>query len=285
MDCVEDTQLAIDYFVKSEFPEAEGENFIFNYGGQYIFIYGLLQALFLQQNALMDIAEVLNFGLKFEKNGTYSELYEIREIRNKVAGHPTKRKHREEWKSTHSIVRTSMTKESFEIRSKYKEQKESEFEEINTLKYISVQEEKVKEIINNLISQMKKLDKEIKMKFANDKMSDLFRDPQINNYFDWLIYYFAEENIGSISQAKIAIRNINKIYQNFKNKYVERFHKRKEIEERDIESLINIFENWFDKNLHIEKKVMYFLTKQLKIEFYKLKETAENIDNEFLLKD
>ena len=151
MDCVEDTQLAIDYFVKSEFPEAEGENFIFNYGGQYIFIYGLLQALFLQQNALMDIAEVLNFGLNFEKNGIYPELYEIREIRNKVVGHPTKRKYGKEWRSTHSIVRTSMTKESFEIRSKYKEQKESEFEEINTLKYISVQEEKVKEIINNLV--------------------------------------------------------------------------------------------------------------------------------------
>ncbi len=51
MDCLEDTQLVINYFVKSDFPKAEGKDFLFNYGGQYIYVYGLFQALFLQQDA------------------------------------------------------------------------------------------------------------------------------------------------------------------------------------------------------------------------------------------
>jgi len=37
MNCIEDNQLAINYYKKSKFPKPEGENFIFFYGGQYLY--------------------------------------------------------------------------------------------------------------------------------------------------------------------------------------------------------------------------------------------------------
>lgn len=60
-DCMEDTQEVINQYLDSNFPSS--------YGGRYLYIYGLLQALFVQQNTLKVIYKILlNKDLNLEKN-------------------------------------------------------------------------------------------------------------------------------------------------------------------------------------------------------------------------
>lgn len=78
MDMVGDTQLAID--AVSDRRASDGQ--------RYLEIYGLFQAFFLQQDALVNLATGLNLGRIDTLNGHFSS---IRDLRNKYFGHPTKR--------------------------------------------------------------------------------------------------------------------------------------------------------------------------------------------------
>ena len=69
MDMMEYTQVAIDAFAKKEKPEK---------GEVYLEIFGLLQALFLQQDVALHLAEALEFEVSIDE---YPRLKEIREIR------------------------------------------------------------------------------------------------------------------------------------------------------------------------------------------------------------
>jgi len=281
MDCLEDTQLAINYFVESDFPKAEGKDFIFNFGGQYIYVYGLFQALFLQQDALKDFGEVIGCKIDFKKE--YPELFGLRDIRNKIVGHPTKRSYNKKWKSTHSIVRTSMTKTNIKIRSKYKKNHNADYEKINIKELIIIQKKEITSIINNLMNQIEIRDKEIKMKFKNDKLTDLFNNNLLNNYFSYMLEYFNGDS-ASKSMADMGFIMIKEIIDKFQQMHKERYHS-EEFTNFDIYELLNIINQWKNNEIQLNNKVLYFLIKQLKIEFFKLKEDAKEIDNQFLIEE
>src|SRR6185437_4035424 len=76
----------------------------------YLTIYGLFQALILQQDASRHLCEALN--IPFEVN----PLLDIRDIRNSAVGHPTKRDRGKP--ATHSFIsRSSMSKKGFQLHS------------------------------------------------------------------------------------------------------------------------------------------------------------------------
>ena len=271
MDCVEDTQLAINYFKESDFPK--------NNGGKYFFIYGLFQALFLQQNSLKDIGEVINYKIDYKIK--YPELYRLRDIRNKIVGHPTKRGHNKKWKSTHSIIRTSMTKTSIEIRSKYEENHNADYEEVNIKELMKIQKEEIKNIIIDLINQIELRDEEIKMDFKNDKLISLFDNCLLDNYFVYLLEFFDGDHTKE-TMAKMGFKMIKEVCEKFQQKNKERYCSN-EFVNSDIYKLSEIFNQWLNNKTKLNMCVMYFLTKQLKIEFDDLKETAKYIDTQFAI--
>lgn len=79
MDMIGDSQLAIDAFGGSTTDD----------GQAYLEIYGLFQAMFLQQDALVN----LTAGLKLGNLRVFDDpdMGRVRELRNKYFGHPTKR--------------------------------------------------------------------------------------------------------------------------------------------------------------------------------------------------
>jgi hypothetical protein len=79
MDVIDDTTLAILAFEKEDHPEAE-------VGLGYLKLYGLLQAMYLQQNALITIGKCIDKKIDIEKG--YPGLSEIRNVRTYIAGHP-----------------------------------------------------------------------------------------------------------------------------------------------------------------------------------------------------
>src|SRR5438552_140615 len=79
LDVIGDTDLAIKAYTNKECGTSKGAT--------YLAVYGLLQALFMQQDALMNLGESLGIDDKIEN---YPRLKEIREIRNVSIGHPTR---------------------------------------------------------------------------------------------------------------------------------------------------------------------------------------------------
>jgi hypothetical protein len=79
-------------------------------GGLYLIAYGLLQALFVQQDAVRHVAEAVGFDYTLP-----SPLRLIREIRNCAIGHPTKRYGADA--KSFGIIRISLDQKRFTLYS------------------------------------------------------------------------------------------------------------------------------------------------------------------------
>ena len=95
LDVIEDADEAINAYEAKEFGDSKGAH--------YLAVYGLLQALYVQQDAFYNLSEAL--GARVNRSD-YPELRRIREIRNDSIGHPTKsRPHKKRSASFHSWKR------------------------------------------------------------------------------------------------------------------------------------------------------------------------------------
>lgn len=87
LDLIEDCQIAIEEFEATEVIGVEGRT--------TLYIYGVLQALFCQQDGLFHLYKCTVNTETNEINNLFNEFNfnkEIREVRNDIAGHPTNRK-------------------------------------------------------------------------------------------------------------------------------------------------------------------------------------------------
>lgn len=105
IDVIEDCQCAIDCFKKSVIPSTFDS---------YLYIYGLLQVLVVQQNAINSIATALDpdGSILSLCQKEFETLAVIRSIRNDVAGHPTDRGGDKDNRFIR-LIRGSIRKESF----------------------------------------------------------------------------------------------------------------------------------------------------------------------------
>lgn len=100
-----DTELALHAYITDPFPPGDGAS--------YLIVYGALQTLFLQQDAIFNLAAALAIPETLDK---YARLGEIREIRNASIGHPT-RKGGKTAPSFHFITRVTLSKDGFSLLS------------------------------------------------------------------------------------------------------------------------------------------------------------------------
>lgn len=196
MDVVEDAELAIDNYLDSDLGKGDGE--------KYLRIYGVLQALFIQQNAVMHLIEALGFRRNLEKN---SKLKTIREIRNDSVGHPTKRGN---YKSYHFISRPTISKNGFQLMSVYENNK-TKFRNISVNNLIEQQRLYLKQELVNIIKVLEKKKKAHKERFKMEKLVDIFSS----------VDYYCEkifENLGKDKQPKFGCLNV-KLIQDVLNKF------------------------------------------------------------------
>jgi len=110
LDVLGDTSLAIDAFL--DFSERSKRN---GSGENYLRLYGLLQSLFVQQDAVKHLSECFDEKDDFLKDYNLSN---IRTIRNISVGHPTKRGEKGKGKPKYGfITRMSLTHDTFEINT------------------------------------------------------------------------------------------------------------------------------------------------------------------------
>ncbi|MFA6161206.1 MAG: hypothetical protein WC766_03430 [Patescibacteria group bacterium] len=187
IDTIEDTCLAIE-----NFRHEANDLFIKN---PYLATYGILQALFIQQDAVNYLKTSL-FGSSKKidwSNKKYSELAKIRQLRNETIGHPVKTEKKGK-KSEYindeitscTIDRSSLTKDGFRymlwMNSKT-ESKTIQFSEI-----IKLQDSYLGTELNSIMKELEKEEKQHKIKFKNDKLADLLSKSSL--YQINLIYGF-----------------------------------------------------------------------------------------------
>lgn len=132
--------------------------------GQYLIIYGLFQALYVQQDAVINLCK--SMGVPLAK---YPELYEIRELRNKGIGHPTPNK-KDKRKDTHSI---SIDNDSIELFS-YTETGEFSFDKYKISDCIEKQNQSLCGILQKVIEKIGAMEKEHKDKYMQNKLRECF---------------------------------------------------------------------------------------------------------------
>jgi len=107
MDVIEDTELAVSAYVDDSLGT--------DHGARYLATYGLLQAIFQQQDAINHLAEALGIPDQSQK---HPALKIIRELRNDSVGHPTKRAGgKGRGPSFHAISRISLNHARFQMLS------------------------------------------------------------------------------------------------------------------------------------------------------------------------
>ena len=204
MDVIEDADLAIESYVNREFEEKTGT--------LYLAVYGLLQALFLQQDAARHLNQALGFGdINFSN---FPELKTIRDIRNDAIGHPTKRERRTPV-SYHYISRVTLSYEGFQLLSFYSDGSHK-FKDIDISKCIADQNSGVHSILKSIIDRLREEEMTHKEKFKNEKLEEVF--PKT-------VHYYFEKIYESISNPKNNPPDFGLLHLNLIHKTIKEFQK------------------------------------------------------------
>jgi hypothetical protein len=116
LDVIGDTELALDAFLGAATRPSRGE--------WYLAIYGALQALVLQQDAVSHLGEALQIGYSPD-----STLREIRELRNDAVGHATRRG-AAPGRSFSALSRMTLSRDTFTILTTTRDPFENHFHKV-----------------------------------------------------------------------------------------------------------------------------------------------------------
>jgi hypothetical protein len=202
-----DTDLSISSYLRSVFPSDDGL--------KYLMVYGLLQALFLQQDAVTNLSDALKITIERDQR-----LQNVRNVRNLSSGHPT---HLERKKQSYFgyISRGSLSQNGFDIIQSQAESMKNDFMSIDVFQLILDQTTAISEKMDTVAKTLKERHMEHIEKHKQRSVSSLL--PETMNY------YFEKINQGIFSpgcgNADFALRMLNIVkeqYRSFQEALVER---------------------------------------------------------------
>jgi len=167
LDVVGDTELSFDACLKQREVKDDGK--------KYLLVYGALQALFIQQDAVGNLAEALNISY------TPDPLLEhIREIRNDSVGHPTKRG-RGAGRAFNFIVRWSLSRHGFTLMTTYPDGREPQFLGVSVPDLIKKQRVALTKALADVVAKLKEDEMEHRRKHKDERLQDIF--PSTMGYY------------------------------------------------------------------------------------------------------
>lgn len=169
LDVIGDATLAIDAYVDGGIGASDTAHMV---GAQYLKVYGLLQVLVVQQDAIGHLYDALDIlGRPFDiKN--YPKLDAIRTVRNASIGHPTK-KDRPKPVSYHFISRVTLRSGSFDLLSS-DEHGNNAIPTIKIGDLIANQREEGTMLLKAVSDELKRRRAEHRAKFKMEKLIDEF---------------------------------------------------------------------------------------------------------------
>jgi hypothetical protein len=161
MDVIDDVDSAMTAYLENEFPDDTGE--------KYLRIYGALQGLFIQQDALLDLVRAIHPAKGIRLNDV---LKDIREARNASVGHPTQMR-RKGVLSAHGIVQHSMCKDGLELLS-YPEKDGKMFQYVPVRELIEKQRAEAVRILSEVVEDLRGQEEIHRAQFREVKLIAVF---------------------------------------------------------------------------------------------------------------
>lgn len=204
---IDDTLLSMEDYVNNKFPDSDGL--------KYIFTYGILQSLFIQQDAIRNLAEA--FKISF----TYSELLiKIRDLRNSSIGHPTKQDTKKK-RFYNYISRISLQKQGFTLQKADIEHGKDIFLEIDIINTIKTQLEEIIPLLRKISNTLIKNDQNHKRKYKGELMTSIFSN-SINYYFEKVDETINSPKYGKKEYGLSMLELVEKDYNNFESELIKR---------------------------------------------------------------
>lgn len=147
---------------------------------KYLITYGLVQTLFIQQDAVKHLKQAV-LGINLDYRTEYPDLYQMRLIRHQTVGHPVQTTYirnnpdfsKDEISAT-TINRSTLSKKGFEyilwMHSK------TEHKHINFQEIIELQEKSLAHELSKIYKQLTTDEKTHKKKFKDEKLADLLNE-------------------------------------------------------------------------------------------------------------
>lgn len=272
IDVLEDSSWAIEYYFQNEYPS--------DTRGKYLFTYGLLQALFVQQAAADNVYNVF-FDQKVDWKKDFPKAYEVREMRNDVVGHPLDRN-----KENHHffiyLIQSFMKKESISYIKDDVDAGKSKSFDVNLMDSI---EDSAKCINHVLTKVLEKLDSEHKAyieKFKDVKMVEIFRG---------LSYAHEKIICRDPIMGEVEYKMTKEMVKNCRDEIAKRYGSENSFEAynmvfKEIDELYDLIDNEVpNSNMSKKDDVAYRLKENLLSKLEELedlcKETDEYFEDEF----
>jgi len=160
LDTVGDTELAIRAYEQSRKPPTAAD--------LYLLVYGVLQALFIQQDAVENLCQALVIDYVPDRL-----LKEIRDIRNDSTGHPTKRGGGK-GRAYNFIGQSSLTKEGFDLMTTYPDNRRPLFRRISIESLIKNQRDVIQKVLTEVLRKLKTKEANHRAKYRDQKLEDIF---------------------------------------------------------------------------------------------------------------
>lgn len=202
LDTIGDSQCAIDSYVELDWPSDLGE--------RYLRVYGLLQAMFLQQDATKHLAESLGVDLSQAEH-----LQSIRDIRNCAVGHPTKRGRKSP--TAHFISRATISKWRFDLMNSSEEG--DDFQEVDLRQLVSDQSQGVEIWLRSILETLRLREQQHRERFADMSLAELFH--RSKGYLFEKIFE-GIHNPERRSQATVHLKLIAEMHEKFRAALEER---------------------------------------------------------------
>jgi len=206
LDVIGDSLYAIESYVEEEYPEDTGL--------KYIYTYGILQGLFLMQDALRHLSEA--FDISFELTTT---LKKIRNFRNASIGHPTKQEQKGK-RYYNYISRISMNKSGFDLMQSSDDRKHS-FVHVNIVQACSDQLGGVIEAYRKITQKLEAIDRMHKEKFKDSPLSDIFHSA-MGYFFEKISQGIHSHSYGDREFGHRHVGLVKDTYEKFKTALAER---------------------------------------------------------------
>jgi hypothetical protein len=271
LDVIEDTEDAISAYTDKDFGEDKPSH--------YLAVYGLLQAIYVQQDAVINLCESL--GIK-DKVNNYPKLKEIREIRNDTVGHPT---HRDQQKgkpaSYHHISQPTLNKSGFILASYFSDGSQVQFRYIKISELIFEQSKYISDILTTLINNLEEEEKAHKEKFRMEKLLEKYLSTS-DYYIEKLFEGIYRDDCAEFADGvlDLVINEVNQFREAIKRRNMD-FYERLQDEYELIEHATTKLRKYYRGDTVVEKPTARIYVIFLNHQIDKLKAYAKEIDDEY----
>jgi hypothetical protein len=266
MDILDDTAMALNSYVEGDHDDQ---------GQAYLEIFGVLQALTVQQDAVRQLHRVTR-GICLDLEAASADVKEIRDIRVRVAGHPVGGK-----SSSHFLTRYTVSKKGFELWA-YDQRGGRTVAEIDLFGLVARNSVALNAALGDLVTFMEDENRSHKAALSQQKLADIFNTST----------YCSGKLFEGVSRrdpiGKMGTRCLRSMIAEFKRALEQRGpHFLKggflSYELQTLDHALNRYDEYLDSEEDQSEHDGYILARYIQVEINEVVQMAREIDQDYTL--